>query len=214
MGSDQSSLQAVRLSAEAAPRAAPGPAAAAAPGSTTPTGHRFVAALNVDVLRQGVAVIERLTDEQFSTAPAGLAHSGAGAHFRHIFDYYRCFLRDLSSGRIDYDLRDRDPRFESERAHAVARMRDLARELEAIASGAVAVDAQRPIDARMDAVGDAGDGGHWNRTTVQRELRFLVSHTIHHYALIAVLLKVHGVDCGPGFGVAPSTVEYWKQSGV
>jgi hypothetical protein len=65
----------------------------------------------------------------------------------------------------------------------------------------------------MDAVGDAGEDGHWNRTTLKRELRFLVSHTIHHYALIAVILKLQGFDCGPDFGVAPSTIEYWKQAG-
>lgn len=210
MGSDQSSLRTVSVGAANAPRTAEGgPASQAA----APTGHRFVAALNCEVLRQGLGVIERLSDAQFAVAPEGLAHSGAGAHFRHIFDYYRCFLRDLPEGRVDYDRRDRDPLFETDRRHAMARLADLVGELAAIADGRTTVDPLRAIDARMDAVGDAGEGGHWNRTTVQRELRFLVSHTIHHYALIAVLLKVHGFDCGAGFGVAPSTVEYWKQSG-
>ncbi|MEZ5979058.1 MAG: DinB family protein [Planctomycetota bacterium] len=176
-----------------------------------------MAALNQAVLRQGIDVIAALDDDQFRSAPAGLAHSGAGAHFRHIYDYYRCFLRDVDGGRVDYDLRDRDPRFETERDHAVACLGDLVERLGDLAErGSGAGEdpfADRPLEARMDAVGDAGEFGHWNLTTVQRELRFLVSHTIHHYALIALILKVKGFDCGPDFGVAPSTVEHWKRSG-
>ena len=43
------------------------------------------------------------------------------------------------------------------------------------------------------------------RTTVARELAFVVSHTIHHSALVAVLLE-HGSRRVPArFGVAPTT---------
>jgi hypothetical protein len=43
-------------------------------------------------------------------------------------------------------------------------------------------------------------------------LQFLLSHTIHHYALIASLLERRGVrvrDELSGFGVAASTLEHW-----
>ena len=49
-----------------------------------------------------------------------------------------------------------------------------------------------------------------------RELQFLVSHTIHHYALIGVLLAAEGFDVSlefPEFGVAPSTLTHWKETG-
>jgi uncharacterized damage-inducible protein DinB len=38
-----------------------------------------------------------------------------------------------------------------------------------------------------------------------RELAFVINHTIHHQALIAVLLAWHGIEVAPRFGVAPST---------
>lgn len=202
MGSDQSTIQAVDL------RSADPGAHSAADGSGS--GHRFVAALNQQVLRQGIDVIQRLEDASYVSAPDGLAHSGAGAHFRHIYDYYRCFLRDVEGGRVDYDRRDRDLRFETDREHAVACLKELIDRLEAL--GSLDLDGSTVLEARMDAVGDEDEDGHWNRTTVKRELRFLVSHTIHHYALIAVILKVQGFECGPGFGVAPSTIEYWKKA--
>lgn len=208
MGSDQSTVRAFGLGAATADDS---------PGSTSSGGgHRFVVALNQQVLRQGIDVIGRLDDDQYVSAPVGLAHSGAGAHFRHIYDYYRCFLRDVRGGRVDYDRRDRDPRFEIERGHAVTCLEELLANLETFdrwdGDGEV-LDGDAVLEARMDAVGDAGEDGHWNLTTLKRELRFLVSHTIHHYALIAVILKVQGFECGPDFGVAPSTIEYWKRAG-
>jgi len=61
----------------------------------------------------------------------------------------------------------------------------------------------------------AADRTEWRRPTTLRELQFLFSHTIHHYALIANLLVMQGVEIGrdhSGFGVAPSTLEYWKET--
>ena len=36
----------------------------------------------------------------------------------------------------------------------------------------------------------------------------LSSHTIHHFALIAMALRAHGVAVEAGFGMAPSTLSY------
>jgi hypothetical protein len=35
-----------------------------------------------------------------------------------------------------------------------------------------------------------------------------VSHTVHHYALVKLLLEDAGVDAGAEFGVAPSSLAY------
>ena len=163
----------------------------------------LIAAQNVVVLEQGLEIFARLDSALFTSTPEGLTASAVGGHFRHIHDYYRCFLRDVESGRIDYDQRERDPRFEVDLEHAAAEFRATAAALSGLRDG----DAELMV--KMDAV----DGGpiDWSRSTVARELRFLISHTIHHYALIAMILKVQGFDCGQGFGVAPSTLEYWER---
>jgi hypothetical protein len=41
-------------------------------------------------------------------------------------------------------------------------------------------------------------------------LQFLCSHTVHHFALIKLLLDGTGVDLAPEFGVAPSTLAYHR----
>ena len=55
------------------------------------------------------------------------------------------------------------------------------------------------------------DGGHGCPSTVRRELIFLVSHTVHHYALIAVMLRHQAVGLPADFGVAPSTLRHQRR---
>ena len=45
-------------------------------------------------------------------------------------------------------------------------------------------------------------------SSVGRELQVLSSHTIHHFALMAMTLRVLGVPVDPDFGMAPSTLRY------
>jgi hypothetical protein len=42
-------------------------------------------------------------------------------------------------------------------------------------------------------------------TSIGRELAFVISHTIHHGALIAVLLERAGLEAPPRLGMAPTT---------
>lgn len=43
-----------------------------------------------------------------------------------------------------------------------------------------------------------------------RELQFLLSHTVHHFALIATLLERFEIGVPEDFGIAPSTLKYWQ----
>jgi hypothetical protein len=45
-------------------------------------------------------------------------------------------------------------------------------------------------------------------SSISRELQVLSSHTVHHFALIAITLRVHGVEIDSDFGMAPSTLRY------
>ena len=46
------------------------------------------------------------------------------------------------------------------------------------------------------------------RSSLSRELQTLSSHTIHHFALIAITLRVHGFEVDPDFGMSPSTLRF------
>ncbi len=48
-------------------------------------------------------------------------------------------------------------------------------------------------------------------TTVGRELAFVLSHTIHHNALIGVMAAMLGVPVPDRFGYAPSTLVHLEK---
>lgn len=155
---------------------------------------------NLYFLRQGLELLSCLDADLYAARDGG--RSPIGAHLRHCVDYYRCLLAGLDSGRVDYDARQRDPVLESDPRAAGDALREIAGRVAAIAPE----DFTRVLEVKVDAPDECPYA--WNRSTLGRELRFLVSHTVHHYALIAIMLRERGVDPGDDFGVAPSTLEY------
>lgn len=163
-----------------------------------------LAADNVAYLRQGVELLDRIDDAIYAHGNPATFGSGFGPHLRHCIDHYACFLAGLAAGRVDYDARDRDLRVETDRSFARDRLETVIAALEAIPPER----GDERLMVRMDCGGDNGAASAWSGSTVGRELQFLVSHTVHHYALIAFILRSQGVDTGPAFGVAPSTLRH------
>ena len=60
---------------------------------------------------------------------------------------------------------------------------------------------------------DSSPDGNVISSTVGRELQYLLDHTIHHYAIIAIILKAQSITVPEEFGVAPSTLKYWESTG-
>ncbi len=142
--------------------------------------------MNSAWLDQAQTLLERLDSD---------AYASIGGHMRHILEFYECFLDGLPAGRVDYDARRRDLLVESSQSVASARirlMRDRLYEL--------GITAEATLLTRLD--------GAEACSTVARELLALSSHTVHHFAIIAISLRTHGVTPDPTFGVAPSTLEY------
>jgi hypothetical protein len=164
---------------------------------------------NILSLRQGVELIRRLDVATYAGPPED--RSGVGSQFRHCVDFYDCFLRGLAEGRVDYNHRDRDRRVAKDPLFAIARIEQV---IEAL-SGLEPDDLDAELSIRLERASPIATEREWCRSTVLRELQFLFSHTIHHYALIANLLSRQGLEVDPtldGFGVAPSTRDYWKET--
>jgi len=157
---------------------------------------------NIEFLRQGRELIERLSDGDFADLAPGSSRGGVGAHFRHVLDHYVCFLRGIEGGTVDYDLRDRALDLERVRASAVAKIDETCGALGDLSPSALL----RPLAILVDCAEPAERLA--SPSTIARELQFLVSHTVHHYAVIAALLRARGIEPGVDFGVAPSTLKY------
>ncbi len=160
---------------------------------------------NIHLLEQGLDLLAVIDDQLFACAPNGIAQSGVGGHLRHCLDFYDGFLRGIGEGRIDYDCRERNELIEKDRAAAAAKIESIIRRLGELrtASG------EQPLLVKLEGE-QARETSAWSRSSISRELQFLLSHTVHHYALMALLLRVQGVELPKAFGVAPSTLKYWQ----
>lgn len=156
---------------------------------------------NIQVLKQGAELIAQLDDQMYSLAMRPLFTHGVGSHVRHCLDSYHCFFKGIETGQIDYDHRERDGRIERDRQYAIARIELLTARLRNLTSG----DEMRSLTAKQDSA-------VWHDTSIGRELQFLVHHTIHHYALIALAVRLQGFEPGEEFGVAPSTLQFWRKA--
>ena len=153
-----------------------------------------------DVLAQVADVVRRLSDDAYvAPGPRGVSGS-VGAHVRHCLDHILALEHALVSRQIDYGARPRGGCLETDRCAAVAAL-DAARARlltldDRWLAGLVQVRTQLARNGRTVE----------NRSTIGRELAFVISHTIHHSATINVLLHQHGEVTTPaGFGYAPST---------
>jgi hypothetical protein len=169
---------------------------------TTP--NEYIAA-NIHVLNQGAALLRQLDDTAYGHPALG-SRSAVGVHFRHALDFYSLFFEGLPAGKIDYDARKRDKRTEQDRAYAIERCEDLIVQLRTLG------DAEQPLRVKVDVADDPNDADAYSASSIRRELQGLVSHTIHHYALITYLLMVQQIAVPADFGVAPSTLDYWQRT--
>jgi uncharacterized damage-inducible protein DinB len=163
---------------------------------------------NLAALQQAVDLLERLDDARFGQPNVTLALSSVGSHLRHCLDFYQSFLMGLATGRVNYDLRARDERVEKSRLFAAAKIKALIEGLSRLPAAAE----RRELEVLLEGSAEPAEAAEWSRSSVQRELQFLLSHTIHHYSIVAVALRAQGFEPGASFGIAPSTLRYWRQT--
>lgn len=165
---------------------------------------------SIGYLRQGAELVRKLDDDQFTRSAGGTFRGGVGSQFRHCIDFYECFLRGLEGDdQVDYAARSRDRRLETERTATADRLEQIADRLATIDVSAL----DRPLRVRSEKPVEGVP--EWCSSTLHRELQFLVSHTVHHYALIVSLLARLGCELGPehaDFGIAPSTLAHWNEA--
>ena len=163
---------------------------------------------NINALRQGVELIERIGNGLYADARPPFLTSGVGGHVRHCIDFYDSFLSSFETGRINYALRKRNPQVEMNRRLAISEMEAIIEKLRRLSPA----DLQGTVQVISEESSGPLDGSGWGRSSVMRELQSLLSHTIHHYALVAVALRLQGFEPAAEFGVAPSTLAYWSQT--
>lgn len=147
-----------------------------------------------------VAALVLMTDISTYTArPLPDVSGSIGEHVRHCLDHIGALVASDPSHVLSYDRRQRGTAVEADPAEALR----LIIRLKAAVDRWVVRSMDDPIcvTALMNEAGETVTG--WS--TIGRELAFVNSHTIHHQALIAVLLALSGGAIPDRLGFAPST---------
>jgi hypothetical protein len=144
-------------------------------------------------------VIDRVPNPIFARKPAGKPSGSIGAHVRHCLDHVGALLEGARTGRMSYDDRVRGTDAETDRLAALTRIRALTQAV--LDLDPYLIPRCLRLSVRLDPRGAAIDV----HSSVGRELAFVISHTIHHHATIALLLSEVGTELPKRFGVAPST---------
>jgi len=126
--------------------------------------------------------------------------SSIGAHMRHILDRFQCFFLGLQDGCVDYDARKRDKSIESDLAVANSALSSIVRRVEGLGLEDREVSVRAPVHAQGPSVTVP--------STVDRELMGLVTHSVHHLAVLALVVRSFGYQLDRDFGKAPSTILY------
>jgi uncharacterized damage-inducible protein DinB len=167
-----------------------------------PDVHRELLRENAGMLRRAVDLLATLDGGLYRSVEPRTGSAGIGQHVRHCLDFYECFLSGLERGRIDYDARSREARIERELDHAMAKLREVADRLDALGEEPL----PRVLLVRMDAADGPEDD--WARSSPERELQFLASHTVHHLALVALHLRLEHVAVPADLGVGKATARH------
>jgi uncharacterized damage-inducible protein DinB len=156
------------------------------------------------------SALERLLDEladvlhpvsatMYTARPFPGVSGSIGQHVRHVLDHVAGLCHAAPRGVISYDQRERGTDVEADVSAALQTIVHLKAALIQFDG----CDEDAPIT--LTSVPGHGAAPVVARSTLAREVLFVISHTVHHQALIAVLLAAAGRTVPDTFGLAPST---------
>lgn len=154
------------------------------------------------ILCEARELVGRLNIEEFNTYHGNCYHGSIGGHIRHCAQHFESFKNGFHSRTIDYETRERGNLLESDPRQATLVISDLAAWF---GEKMTEIEENGPIRIVIQ-------DGEIIDSTIARELQFLVSHTIHHFAIINIMCHSLGVQVNSKFGVAPSTLAYQQEN--
>lgn len=180
---------------------------------------------NIEAIHQGLDLISALSDEQYVHIASPYVSSSIGMHFRHVVDMYSALMANDSRQQvtdiIDYDSRRRGALIEERRDIAIKELRSLEHwimhlaDAESALCDADVIEKQKQQSISVKSEVTLSDSHSVIvESSLIRELIFVSSHAVHHYALIGVIAKLQGVALSGSLGIAPATATFLREQGA
>jgi hypothetical protein len=154
---------------------------------------------NKNILNQLRQVLVQMDGDVYKKPLKVLNNSTIGQHVRHVIEFYTCLYSGIETNQIDYDSRQRDMQIETDKQYSLNILDKINSLLE--------IDHD---DASLMLRTSFGQEFILVSTTFQRELTYLIEHTIHHLAIINIAINdsLPSIIVPKHFGVAFSTITY------
>jgi uncharacterized damage-inducible protein DinB len=154
---------------------------------------------NIEVLKQLKQLIHYC--ESIYKKDPNSQHAGIGQHVRHVLDHYRAFTNGIDHRCVDYNFRTRDSAEEQDACFAESNIDTLIQWLEAfnVPSEEISVISEISLLEQQSEV---------LTSNAERELLYLINHSIHHMAYASLLANAKGVFVPREIGLAPGTASF------
>lgn len=161
--------------------------------------------VHIDVVLQLKTLLNSLSSEQYTKTLQVLNGSSLGQHARHVIEFYICLIKGINTGIVDYDARERDLLIENDIIHATQTLNDICCKIDS--------EIGENVNLQL-AVSYSNNEKMYVPTNMQRELIYLIEHSIHHYALLKIGVKqsFSDIELPHNFGVAYSTVYFHEHN--
>ncbi|GLS90941.1 hypothetical protein GCM10007916_20080 [Psychromonas marina] len=159
----------------------------------------------INILAQAKSYLHSVTSTQYRAVISPLFISSAGQHIRHILDHYIAIKEAIHSGTINYDKRSRGGTIETDIDAAMAQLDEIEEFLLSLSKiqlqQTIQLSTEVSVEKKQVEVVD---------TTLARELIFVGSHAIHHFAMIGQISKAQKLTIPEQFGIAPATATFMR----
>jgi uncharacterized damage-inducible protein DinB len=155
-------------------------------------------------LRQLSDILDQISDDDYGRKLEILGGSSFGQHVRHVIEFYQCLFSEMNNGTVNYDRRCRNLQLETEVAYAGNSISEIISELNSYEKHKVNM-----IHHIIEYGGQVSEV----TSSLERELIYLIEHSIHHFAIMNIALRhdFKGIVIPENFGVAYSTIKHKKE---
>ena len=128
-----------------------------------------------------------------------------GQHMRHVFDHMLAIRLAIQEGLVDYDRRERGNEVETDRLMASQQLSLLRLWIQTEDFDNHKVSVASEIDCENT------QRMHFD-SNLNREILYVINHSIHHAAHIKLLLEQFGINLPAHIGIAPGTASFNRHS--
>lgn len=158
---------------------------------------------NIAVLKQLNNLLNQLSDTEYAKSLPLISQNTIGKHVRHILEFYTCLLDGIENKSVDYDARKRNLDLENYTGKALETSSFISEKL---------INLDNKVELELFAT--LPHDRIKLSTTLERELLYVLEHTIHHFAIIKIAIKNEfpHIKVADEFGVAYATLQHQEES--